>query len=297
MEIKGYDVTSISELKIDPDVVTLCITDCPVVDFAGLSALKELEYLSLTNTKIQSLGDIPELDNLGSLSIIDCPLIKNWDGLPYLPCLIHFSIIGSEIQTFEGLNPEKMPKLIRFAIGKSKVSSFKGLPIFPLLNVFQSWPASKEYALTLFEHFPMFPELEQILLGDNKFTSFVHFPQLLKLSILYLNRNKLSSFEGLPHYDHLNTLNLDDNEFTSLRGLPLKTCDHLGFNNNKIRTIQDADPSLRFSRLDLAHNPIPHEEKSPWPLRQDIHFPCIVNAVITFINPNPAAHRKVNLNK
>ena len=44
MEIKGYDVTSISELKIDPDVVTLCITDCPVVDFAGLSALKELEY-------------------------------------------------------------------------------------------------------------------------------------------------------------------------------------------------------------------------------------------------------------
>ncbi|XP_009897972.2 leucine-rich repeat-containing protein 23 [Dryobates pubescens] len=183
-------------------------------DLTDISLLKcfiHLQYVDLSENKLQDLSPLSSLTNLLWLKVdgnlLTSPCLKE---LPYLQFI---SFGQNRIKDVEGITH---PRLTNLSLKGNRIQSTLGLSHGQLFN------------------------LQILELRGNVLESTAGL-NLPKLKNLYLAQNTIKSLEGLERLEQLTTLHLRDNSLESLDGFcsSMKCLQYLNLRNNRIGSLQE----------------------------------------------------------
>lgn len=244
-------------------ISTLIFENCKIVKMPSdiFKTLKSLEYLNMTKSGLEYLGD-SNFQNARHLKRIDAPFN---------------SITKLDDFTFSGASTVTRLDLSHNEITDLQIGSFKGLVKLSILNL--SFNKITKLSSKFLFHDNM--ELTTIKLNDNRIHTIVKHPgpfsSLKKLTFLFLNNNFLKDFEeadltvedleignnqltGLIITNDLKRVSAENNQISSIYVIsPLNLIERLWIHTNNITDIINLAQFSKMTNLVFLHasqNPI-----------------------------------------
>ncbi|MNJ97376.1 Internalin-A precursor [compost metagenome] len=209
------DYTSIEDTSPLGELINLerlHLNDCDDLKAVkGLQNLKNLSYLNLSSTFVNSIDKIDVRDSLNFLSLRDT-VISRISGLDRFPSLKELEITGQSISKIEGL--EKSISLNRLNVSTTCISKIEGLEQLVNLEILDLHCAQIEKI----EGLDTLVSLKKLNLSENNIRKVENLGKLTNLEYILLDVNRIKEFD-LFFLDSLPPC------FISLVGNPIKKLD------------------------------------------------------------------------
>lgn len=206
-----FPASHATKLEALTKVKDLTFWEVPLDTLAFASKMKELETLSLDQTKVTSLEPLRGLPLLRSIAA-DHSLVTNLDAIGSLPSLTFFRSLGNPVTSLGQL--VQSASLTNLEIENSQLASLSGITQVKTLRVLRVNGAK----LTSVPDLSSMTSLEEVYFARNQLTAVPVLPAV-NLGVLVLSYNQLTNLNGIARSPKIAKLLLDNNQLTDL--LPL----------------------------------------------------------------------------
>ena len=201
-----HNITSLAGLPAAlPRLCQLYLSNTRITSLENFPDLPELRILDLSYTGITSLENFPQCPKLYFLNLSNTG-ITGLAGLPAsLPNLLQLYLSNTAIASLAGL-PAALPNLWKLDLSNTGITSLENFPDLPELRILDL----SYTGITSLENFPQCPKLYFLNLSNTGITGLVNFPDLPELQILDLSYTRITSLENFPQCPELRKLHLAD---------------------------------------------------------------------------------------
>lgn len=268
----GKDVEdNVTQLELD-QISNLSINyAAEITDLTGLSYLRNLGDLYITDTNITSLAPISNLPALSSINLRNAGKAQSLAEMKNLPSLITVTINGPLIKTIGNLDGsfqlnylrcekgvlenidglQSQTELESLYLDDNQIVTTTGLANKPLLQVFS---ISKNKVVSLE------PLKDSILLSNlwatnNKITTLDGLQSIVDLYWLDLSDNQITNIDAVASMNNLMTLKLSNNKIVSVEPIGgLMNLSDISLSDNQIQNVKGLENLEYISLLDLSNN-------------------------------------------
>ncbi len=273
----------LSGLQCFQNLTTLTLSGRSFKDISPISALKNIQNISLINTSVVSIDSFKNLSKVNSLTISDSLLLQSVDGVEEMTKLTALDLSNNGIVNIDGLN--QLVNLESLVLRNNEISFF---PSINNLKNLTTLDVSYNDISRLGEDLSGLSNLETLNLSNNEICDLSSLDDLNNLEVLDLSFNNLDcnntlespDFTSLLNSTKLRELYLNDSNLSSISDLESKplplTVLHLENNNlvdispiknfssleelvlynNKISVIGDLSGMSNITEIDLSYNEI-----------------------------------------
>jgi Leucine-rich repeat (LRR) protein len=246
-------------LQCFQNLTSLTLSGQSFKDISQISALINIQKITLINTSVVSIDSFKNLSKVNELTISESRSLQSVDGVEEMTKLTYLDLSDNGIVNIEGLN--NLVNLESLSLRNNDITYF---PSINMLKKLKSLDISNNNVSELGSDLSGLSNLETLNASNNNICDLSSLDDLSSLEVLDLSFNNLScnggspDFTGLTFARNLEELYLNDNELVSVsdlsdKPLPLRV---LHLENN---FISDITPIKNFSFLEelyLDHNNI-----------------------------------------
>lgn len=220
-DITKSDVSSIKELVLEfPGTPT---------DLTGISALKNLEKLSLDLAFVSEISPIAKLTNLTYLNLINNNTIEDVTAVKNLKKLEYLNLGGNKVTDITPI---------------SNITNLKKLDIY-------------YNQITDISSLSKLKKLDRLLANSNKITNISSLKQLTGLKYLDLRENKIKDISAIKELSNLESVDFSSNQISKLPTMSkLKSLTQLTLSDNKIVDISPLLEAPKLESVSLRNNPL-----------------------------------------
>ena len=221
-----------------------------ITDLSPLSALTQLNSLSLSNTGISNISVLAGLTQLQSLEL-GGNVISDVSALAALTQLNKLRLSGNIISDISPL--AELTQLTYLSLGDNTISDVSALAELKKLTYLNLWyntisDVSALAALT---------QLNVLRLSGNIISDISALANLTQLTYLSLDSNTVSDISALANLTQLDSLSLNVNSISDISALSkLTQLTDLGLNGNSVSDVSPLAKLKKLTYLDLRNNTI-----------------------------------------
>lgn len=230
-------------------------------DISPISALKNIQKISLIDTSIVSIDSFKNLSKIKELTITGTKTLQSVDGVEEMIKLTRLELTNNGIVNIDGLN--NLINLTELNLSENEISIFPSINLLTKLTVLD---VSFNNIYELGDDLSGLSALESLNMSHNDIRDISSLDDLIKLETLDLGYNNLGNdgsllspdFSSLENSEFLNSIKLNDNGLHSIEGLrgldlPLET---LELQNNSLEDISPISTYTDLTKLVLYGNDI-----------------------------------------
>jgi Leucine-rich repeat (LRR) protein len=220
-------------------------------DISEISALKNIQQVSLIDTNVVSISSFRNLSKVNSLTISNTKTLQSVDGVEEMTKLTYLDLSDNGIVNIDGLN--NLINLNTLILSNNEIIYF---PSINNLQYLETLDVSNNNIIQLGEDLSGLSNLKNFDASENEICDLSTLDDLTSLETLDLSFNDLGcngvspDFSSLEGAEYLTELYLNDNDLVSIsdlasRSLPLET---LYLQNN---LLTDITPISNFTTLEV----------------------------------------------